>query len=223
MPVITLASSKGCVGKTTTALLLGAALARRKMNVALLDGDPNQPLTRWAAGGCNSPSIVSNVSADTLLSIVDKEVLQRDAVIIDLEGMASRVVGYAIARSDLTIIPMSASSLDADEAVRGVVLVRQEAQLLRRPIPYRVLFTRMNPVPTRAARALQSNIRKSGVPCFKTQIMSRAAFEATFSAKQPIYDLDPTKVNGIPAAIENVETFANEVLAILNEEARAAA
>ena len=48
MPVIVFASSKGGVGKSTTALTLSHALARGGASVTLIDADPNAPLEAWA-------------------------------------------------------------------------------------------------------------------------------------------------------------------------------
>ena len=56
MPVITLASGKGGVGKTLVAISLAAALAAEGYGCrALLDADPNRGAHRWATetyGSC---------------------------------------------------------------------------------------------------------------------------------------------------------------------------
>ncbi len=48
MPTIVFASSKGGVGKTTSALALAFVLAKAGAPTTLIDADPNAPLTRWA-------------------------------------------------------------------------------------------------------------------------------------------------------------------------------
>ena len=56
MPVVSLVSPKGGVGKTTTALLIASTLDHRGQNVVLLDGDPNQPLTALVRRGPQRPA-----------------------------------------------------------------------------------------------------------------------------------------------------------------------
>ena len=48
MPVIVLCSTKGGVGKSTTALVLAQVYAQAGSEVTLIDADPNQPLATWA-------------------------------------------------------------------------------------------------------------------------------------------------------------------------------
>ena len=47
MPTIAFVSTKGGVGKTTSALLLAMGLAERGLTVSMVDSDPNLPLKAW--------------------------------------------------------------------------------------------------------------------------------------------------------------------------------
>ena len=49
MPVISFASPKGGVGKTTAALLLATELAQKGVGVTVIDADPEQYIERWAS------------------------------------------------------------------------------------------------------------------------------------------------------------------------------
>ena len=128
MPVVSLVSPKGGVGKTTTALLIASTLHHRGQNVVLLDGDPNQPLSDWSDEGRNALPIIGGVRSETIVSVIDREAPQRDLVIVDTEGSAQRLTSRAIARSDLVIVPMGASTLDAAQAARAVSLIQQEEE-----------------------------------------------------------------------------------------------
>ncbi|WP_306666057.1 ParA family protein, partial [Escherichia fergusonii] len=47
MPVISFVSSKGGVGKTTSAVVLAGEFAAAGRKVCLIDADPNRPLEAW--------------------------------------------------------------------------------------------------------------------------------------------------------------------------------
>ena len=66
--IISITNSKGGVGKTTTSLNLGTALARENKRVLLIDSDPQGNLT--AALGF-TPGEQQNTLAKLLLSAID--------------------------------------------------------------------------------------------------------------------------------------------------------
>src|SRR5215212_11523958 len=75
MPVVSLVSSKGGLGKTTAALLLSTGLADAGVRVAVVDADPNQPLVAWAnfAGeAVPAPLTVrGDVDENTILDVIE--------------------------------------------------------------------------------------------------------------------------------------------------------
>ena len=142
MPVIVMATPKGGAGKSTTSLVLALTLASRGAKVSLVDADANQPLVRWADNRPRSVRVIGKVTEETFVSMLDQENAARDCVIVDLEGAATRIMTRAIVRSDLVLIPMQPSALDAEQAGRMVGLVRQEQEVFRRTIPLRVVMTR---------------------------------------------------------------------------------
>jgi hypothetical protein len=54
---------------------------------------------------------------------------------VDLEGTASMMVGYAMSRADLVIIPCQGSHLDATEAVKAIKLVEGQEKAFQKTIP----------------------------------------------------------------------------------------
>jgi chromosome partitioning protein len=214
MPVISVANPKGGAGKSTTALVLGTTLASKGATVSIIDCDPNQPIKAWATGSTKSAvRVLSDVTESRIVPVIDTERAERQFVIVDLEGTASRMVSRAIARSDLVLIPMQASAVDAAQAARAVGLVREEEQVINRPIPLRVVFTRTSPqIPTRNEKLIMEELRGSGVPLLTTHLNQRTAFQSLFTYKLALDELDPTAVNGLEAAVTNAYRLAGEVI-----------
>src|SRR5215218_2516758 len=225
MPVISLASPKGGCGKSTTALVLATTLAARGARIALLDADPNQPLVAWAQGGSASPvTVIGGISESQILTVIDAEKAEQDFVIIDLEGAATRLQSRAIMRSDLVLVPVAPTALDAAQAARAVALVQEEEQAIGRPIAVRIAFNRTSPqIPTRAEKAIVEELAAAGVPVLRTHLNMRAAFASLFAYRCALPELDPVLVNGIDKAIANANAFAGEVISILAEQSRRAA
>ncbi len=213
MPVISIANAKGGAGKSTTALVLGTTLAAHGASVTIIDADPNQPLATWAEGETRSTlRVLGGINESQIIPVIDREGAERQFVLVDLEGTASRLVSRAIARSDHVLIPMRASAVDATQAARTVLLVREEEQVIRRPINLRVMLTATSPaVPTRAEKSIVAELRSATVPMLKTYLHQRTAFAAMFSYRLALNELDPALVNGLDAAIENARQFADEV------------
>ena len=128
MPTISLASSKGGAGKSTTAVVLATELAARGATVTLIDADPNQPVVRWSrkAGKPEGVIVIGGVTEETVSEVIDEAAGQTQFVIVDLEGTASVMVAYAMSRSDLVIIPMQGSELDGVEAAKVIGFIRRQ-------------------------------------------------------------------------------------------------
>jgi len=117
MPVISIANPKGGAGKSTLALVLGTTLAAKGAPISIIDCDPNQPIKAWSRGVSKSTvRVLSDVTESRIIPVIDAERAERQFVIVDLEGTASRMVSRSIARSDLVLIPMQASAVDAAQA-----------------------------------------------------------------------------------------------------------
>lgn len=219
MPVISVANPKGGAGKSTAALVLGTTLAEKGASVTILDCDPNQPIAAWGRGK-ERPKlrVLSEISEREIVSAIDAESEDRQFVLVDLEGTASRMVSRALSRSDLVLIPMQASAVDAAQAARAVGLIREEEQVIRRPIPYRVLFTRTSAaIPTRAEKAIVAEMEANKIAVLSNHLNERAAFKAIFANRQTLAELDQEKVSGVPAAIGNADRLAGEIVGVVRK------
>lgn len=224
MPVISFANPKGGTGKSTSALILALELAHRGGQVALIDCDPNQVTAGWAAAreasGDDVPfEAIPNPGESKIIDVLDNLAAKYPFVIVDLEGTASLMMSRAMSRSDLTVIPMQASPVDAKQAARAVALIRVEEKTLRRRIPMRILMTRNNPaIKTRDEKAIVEELAAAEVPMLETPLHERAAFRALFSFNKTLRELTSKESAGLPRALENAEGFAFYVIKALKDE-----
>lgn len=215
MSVISFVSSKGGVGKTTSAVVLAGEFAAAGRKVVLIDADPNKPLQAWSRVRelPENLRIVIDDSAETIIDTIEEARADADFVIVDLEGTATDRIGFAVARSDLVLIPLQSSVLDAAEAAKSVKLIRQMWKVANREIPYRVFFTRVPPaIRERTARDIEQQFSGASVPVLPVTLVDRAAYRAMFSLGGTLHDLETADVSGLKTAKENAREFAQAVI-----------
>jgi chromosome partitioning protein len=182
MPVIVIASPKGGAGKSTTAVLLGTELAHAGANVTMLDCDPNGSLSLWAERGPLPPriTVLSDVDEAGIIRTIREHDQDSSVVIVDLEGVASRLVSRAISQADLVITPMRATTLDATIGVRALALIAEEEEALGRPISHAVVFTMTRAIRSKQHTGIEQSLKEQGVDIIEPSLMERAAFSALF-------------------------------------------
>lgn len=211
MPVVTVASPKGGAGKSTSVVLLGTELANAGASVTLLDCDPNHSIALWA-GRAPLPeriSVLSGVSESDIVRTIKQQDADGRVVIVDLEGVASRLVSRAISQADLVLTPMRATTLDATIGVRALALVAEEEEALGRSIRHAVVFTMTRAIRSKQHSAIEASLKDQGVDVIEPPLMERAAFSALFEFGG---DLRTMPAQGrMDSAIENASAFAQEV------------
>jgi chromosome partitioning protein len=188
MPVITIASGKGGVGKTLVAIGLAAALAAEGLDVGLLDADPNKGAHRWATGtyGGSSP-LPAYAEADTerLASLVPVLADRHAILIADTAGFGNRSTVICIGAADGVIVPASPGEGDIVEAQKMVAFVLGTAKTIRRDIQARVLANRIRRGTT-LSRHLLAEIDALELPRLKSMFSEAVAFgELGFSPALP--------------------------------------
>jgi chromosome partitioning protein len=224
MTVISFVSSKGGVGKTTGSVVLAGELLAAGKSVTLIDADPNRPLMAWAQLGALPANLklIADESAETIIDTIDEARRSTDYVIVDLEGTATDRVGFAVTRSDLVLIPVQGSVLDANEAAKSVKLVRQMSRVAGRDVPYRIYFSKMAAaIRERTARDIENQFTANKVPTLPIALLDRAAFRAMFSLGGTLHDLNAKHVSGLASAKDNALAFAQAAIDILKVAAAA--
>lgn len=252
MPTISLFNPKGGSGKTTTALLLATELAQLGASVAMLDGDPNPNLCRWAERrGIPTLDVAADHadSTDEAVKLMEARfgdarlvaVRCRDSVavpdwldalsrkyafvIADPEGTANDWVNHAAAMSDLVIIPLRPGPMDAEQMLRAVRLVQAQSKALKREIPYRLLFTCSGHIMTRDEKLIRQHAEAKGHPIMRTALAERAAYRAMVAQQKFLSELSSTgedPVSGLDKARSNARALIAEIVEIVGVKAAAA-
>ena len=155
MPVITIASTKGGVGKSTLAVNLSAQLAKQGQPVALLDADPQGSAFKWntvreavSAEGEKLPLIfVASVQGQTLLDLSKEKSEQGYYVFIDSAGVDNQSTRSALVRSDYVLMVSAPSSLDLWEIATLLKAIDTLGRAQKRRVPVFLLFNKVSPNP----------------------------------------------------------------------------
>ena len=223
MPVISFANPKGGSGKSTLVLVLALELSRQGASLAVVDADPNAVIADWAArrvkDGLQVPfSVVSRPKEGEMVATVGQHTQTHDWVLVDLEGTASRLFSRALARSNLVLIPLNPSPIDARLAAAAVQLVLEESEALERTIPYRLVYSCYPAaVATRSFKRIDSEIRAEQLPLLDEGLVQRAAFRDIFDFAATLDELTEDKTSGLDQARANAFLVAQAVVNALKE------
>jgi chromosome partitioning protein len=229
--IISLASSKGGVGKTTIAILLASAFRGAGLKVAVVDADRNKSIYRYFAEPVpdGAPPTHAGRLGVTAVTARDAQVMDaisahldgNDVVIVDLEGSENQGVVYAIGASDLVIIPSQASGLDVTEAVKILGTVRSAAKLTKRDIAARIVMSRSPVLTQRLSLELRDAFVQAGAEIFKVEMIDRMAFRAMTLDRVPVAVLKSGSKAELSAAA-NARALAQEVADTVGLKARIA-
>jgi chromosome partitioning protein len=179
MAVISIASDKGGVSKTTLALLIGAETALDGYRTCIIDSDINQQAAAFGAKGkVPSLRVMADIDEGNILSSLREAEAEAEIVIVDLPGGASALALKAFHRSHFVLIPSQVSMPDVKAAMKTVAQIDDAQELARMPIARAMVWTRILPgfesIPVRQVRAA---VEETGnIRIFKTALMERAAF-----------------------------------------------
>jgi chromosome partitioning protein len=222
--IITVASAKGGVGKSTLSLVVATTLARRGASVAIVDCDPNRNLVTWRAGPSKSTvAVISDVDSSTIARVLRDTASTYQFVIADLEGTASMTVGSATLASDLVVIPARGSIMDATQARRTVAFIEDQGAAIGRAIPFRISFTCTKPgFATRDEKMIRQKLKANGLPMLQNDLAERAAYRSMFTYRLSIEELDCDRVAGLDKALANANALTDEIISTLRANREAA-
>lgn len=167
--IITFASFKGSVGKSTSAIHL-AALLEQSAPTLLVDHDrENRSVTKWYARGQEK---------GLKFRVIDQFQLSREGpkyshIVMDTKAAPGREDLENLAKgSDLVIVPCTPDIMALDTMMDAAAeLTRLEAA------SYRILLTNVPPAPQKDGQYARDILTELRLPVFECQIRSAKAFK----------------------------------------------
>jgi chromosome partitioning protein len=216
--IITFASSKGGVGKSTACAFLAGKLCSRHERVHIIDLDQNRALDRWLKQQGATPIqglSVSTIDPDQLSNHIKKLGEQElDYILIDCAGAYEKALMLAIMRSNLVIIPTKASELDMKEAMKVIADIDTMSERFKADIAYRLLISQVNPLNPAYQQFTLDEIERLGFDRFMTVIHERAAYREIFLTGKPPHFADP-KREAVRKAVAEIDNLTDEIDTIL--------
>lgn len=213
--IITLAQSKGGVGKSTTcACLAGAALAAGQ-SVHIVDLDTNQTISRWMNGANTQRLTIGKPATGQLTSHLEgiARTAAPDLILIDLAGAFEQAITIAAARSNLTLVPAAPTEADLHEASRVVAHIRSIFAAFNREPLVRVLLTKVQSLASHVQNHAFNEVKRLDLPCFEAMLTHRAAYqEIGFSGAPPHLASPPRPTTH--KAVAEVDALWREVCAL---------
>jgi len=176
--IITVASFKGGVSKTTTAIHLAAYL-HEKSPTLLIDGDPNRSATGWARRGRLPFKVVDDRQAaryarDFEHCVIDTEARPEED---DLKALVDGC--------DLLIVPTTPDALALDALM---LTVRSLDRLGANR--FRILLSIVPPRPSHDGDEARAKLTEIQLPVFSRGIRRLVAFQEAALAGVPVYSVD---------------------------------
>ena len=198
--IVTVASFKGGVGKTTTAIHL-AAFLQGYAETLLIDADPNQSALAWASRGELPFPVVDQWQAQEMAG-------PHGHVVIDTQARpVADDLALLAASCDLLVLPTSPDVLALD----ALALMVQYLGGL--PVaPYRILLTLIPPHPSRAGAEVREMLTTTGLPLFEGGIRRYAVFQKAALAGTAVYDVRDPKAE---LGWQDYSAVGKEILALM--------
>jgi chromosome partitioning protein len=206
---ISFLNQKGGVGKTTLAVHVADALARRKMRVLLVDADPQGSALDWAASRQGDPMFpVAGLPRASIHKELPALARGYETVIIDGPPRVYDVARSAIMASDLILIPVQPSPYDVWAAKEIVDLLREAA--VSKPNLKSAFVINRRIVKTALGRDVVEALADYPIPVLRATICQRVALAESAARGQTVFEAAPdhAAVKELRALVEEILEFA---------------
>jgi chromosome partitioning protein len=215
--IITCASSKGGVGKSTTVACLAGAFAHIGEAVHVIDLDNNRTVSRWFRDKSlekRGISVSTPDPQDLTAHLQSISVTKApDIVLIDVAGSYERALTVAAARAHLTIIPAALAEADIFEASKTANHIHQIFASFGREPLFRLLLTQVQALSSHAQKHAGREVKRFRLPLFDNALGLRAAYEEIGLSGLPPHFADPERPTVAKALVE-LNALRDEIIAL---------
>jgi len=202
--IISFVNQKGGVGKTTSAINVAASLKRRNYDVVFIDADPQGSASYWHAVENNNAFEILHRPQPLSKSDIEELSQNHDFLVIDAPPAIGDITKSILAITDLSIIPLSPSSLDI-WSCKGTLEIIDEARVENPDLDVKLLINRKIPG-TRVGREARDSLSIFNMDLLDTELCQRVAYIDAMTSGVSVMQYAP----GSKAADE-IESLCDEI------------
>ena len=180
--IITLATSKGGVGKSTLTRNIAAYWCNIGHKVAIIDADPQGSIiNRHDPQGLLKEIDVFAEPEETVATLIESIKFKYSYILVDTGGFRNKTTIRALIKSDLAIIPLKASADDVAGAINTYNLISElnkTPERLSTPIRYRMVLT-MTQQGIILAKHIKNELETSGYLILEREMYHRVIYPET--------------------------------------------
>ena len=180
--IITVASFKGGVGKTTTAVHIAAYL-QGNASTLLVDGDLNRSALQWAQTGEFEFQVCDEAQAVKFSRKAEHIVIDTPAR-PSIEELATLAGGC-----DLLVVPTSPDALAMGAMLQMMQYLNDQT--------FKILLTIVPPKPSKRGGDARAALADAGLPLFKAEIRQLDVFKKGAEQGRIVRDVKGDRMNGI--------------------------
>ncbi len=205
--IITIANSKGGVGKSTLAVHLAAWLYEQGHSVTLADCDTQQSSSEWLHEAIPELKSVRLKDAEEILNELPVLAEEAEFVIADGPGSNTEISRSLLMRADLAIVPCKASMLEV-RALAKVTAGLRLAQDVRRGPPPAIIVLSMVGKNYRLTRDMKEAAAALDLPLAETAMTLRQIYADASGQGKLVWQLGARSID----AAKEIKRLIRDIL-----------